>query len=115
MDYYEYTSEEKKDIKSTLKKHTRLINTLAKMEDDLLRQRVRKVYDDEHTHISEAIHCQAWGVNQEVSYLERCFEDQSVPVFQYDESFEKDKKMVQQIKKLVKHFNSKPQVDYRYA
>jgi hypothetical protein len=112
---YEYTKDEKKDIKNTLKKHTKLIHTLAKMEDDLLGQRVRKIYDNEHTHICEAIHCQAWGINQEVSYLERCFEDQAIPSYQYDDSFEMDKEMVQQIRKLIKHFNSKPQVDYRYA
>jgi len=115
MKYYEYTNEEKKDIKNTLKKHTRLIHTLARMEGDLLGQEVRKIYDNEHTHIAEAVHCQAWGINQEVSYLERCFEEQSVPFSQYGESFEMDQDMVQQIKKLVKHFNSKPQVDYRYA
>jgi hypothetical protein len=115
MKYYEYTKDEKKDIKNTLKKHTKLIHTLLKIEDDLSEQRVRKIYNNEHTHISEAIHCQVWGIDQEVSYLKRCFEDQSIPIFQYDESFEEDKKMVQQIKKLIKHFNNKPQVDYRYA
>lgn len=112
---YEYTKDEKKDIKNTLKKHTKLIHTLDKMEDDLLGQRVRKIYDAEHTHIAEAIHCQMWGIDQEVSYLERCLEDQSIPIFQYDDSFEMDKEMVQQIRKLIKHFNSKPKVDYRYA
>ena len=112
---YEYTKDEKKDIKNILKKHTKLIHTLAKMEEDLLGQRVRKIYDDEHTHISDAIHCQAWGINQEVSYLERSFEEQCIPSFRYEESFEDDKEMVQQIRKLVKHFNNKPKVDYRYA
>ena len=115
MEHYEYTDEEKTFIQNTLKKHKKLIEKLLKMEDDLLGQNVRTFYDNEHTHICEEIHCQAWGIKQETGYLEQCLEDQSIPLFEYDDKFQRDKEMIQQIRKLIKHFNSKPQVDYIYG
>jgi hypothetical protein len=110
MSKYEYTYDEAKDIQNTLKKHRKLIE-----EDLLLSKRVHKIYDNELNHITEEIHCQAWGIDQEVGYLDRCFEDQSIPLFRYEDSFEQDKEMVKQIRKLIKHFNNKPIVNYRYA
>ena len=115
MEYYEYTNEEIKDIKNTLKKHKKLIEKLLQMEDELLGQYVRKIYDDEHTQMCWEIRCQAWGIKEETGYLEQCLENQSIPLFGYDDKFQRDKEMVQQIRKLIKHFNSKPKVDYIYA
>jgi hypothetical protein len=115
MSKYEYTYDEAKDIQNTLKKHRKLIDELLNMEDLLLSKRVHKIYDNELSYITEEIHCQAWGIDQEVLYLDMCFEGQSIPFFRYEDSFEQDKEMVKQIRKLIKHFNNKPIVNYRYA
>ena len=115
MTHYEYTDEEKTFIQNTLKKHHNLLRKLIEMRDDLLAQDVRNIYRDERDHICDAIYDQALGIREEISFLERCFESQDMFSLNYEAVLEEHKDMVKQIRKAIRHFNSKPKVDYIYG
>ena len=114
MTKFEYTSEEKTYIKNKLKNYNRLLNRLVEMGDELLDKKYREWYNKETYPLADKVKDQADGMSFLITHLERCFEDQSISVFDYDDNFQADKKMVRQIRKMIDYYNSKPTIDFRY-
>lgn len=111
---YEYTSAEKAFIKNKIKNHKRLLDRLTQMRDELLDQKYREWYKAELYPLCDKIKDQAEGMSLMITHSERCFEDQTLSVWEYDNNFQADKGMVKQIRNMINYYNSKPIIDFRY-
>ena len=114
MTKYEYTNEEKTFIKNKIKNYKRLLDRLLKMRKELMEQKYREFHRTELYPLADKVKDQAEGMSLMITHLERCFEDQSLSVWEYDDNFQADKKMVKQIRKMIDYFNSKPTINFRY-
>ena len=113
--FYEYTKDEKVFIKNKIKNYKRLLDKLKEKSDYLSEQAYVEWHRAELSPLAKRVESQVEGMSLFIPHLERCLEDQSLSVSEYDEQFQADKKMVKQIQEIIEYYNSKPsKISFRY-